>query len=135
MPTTSPGGAGAQGGTSTGGQLKLSDLVPVAGNMTNAFTGALAGAAQARQLEQQEFVQLVEDIQRYHAEFKSGTLDKDDAQELINDAIEDTQSTLATAMAIREDAAAAAMNAAMKILEQAIQTTLSAAFTGFVFAL
>lgn len=116
-------------------QLKASDVITVATNMTGAFIGAATGAARARDLEQHEFAQLIEDIHRYHLECASGRLSRSDAQELINDAIDDVQSTLATAAAIRQDAVAGAMNVAMKVLSDAINTVLKAAFAGFAFSL
>lgn len=103
--------------------------------MTGAFIAAATGAARARDLEQHEFAQLIEDIHRYHVEYRNGTLSQRDAQELINDAMEDVQSTLATATAIRQDAIAGAMNVAIKVLSDAIHTVLNAAFAGFAFTL
>jgi hypothetical protein len=103
--------------------------------MSKAFFQYLHMSSQASALEQHEFAQLIEDIHRYHQEYKNGQLSRPDAQELINDAIDDAQSTIATARGMREDSVRAATNAALQVLQKAIETTLSAAFTGFVFAL
>jgi hypothetical protein len=116
-------------------QLKATDLISVATDMTNAFIGAAVRAAGAKDFEQREFAQLIEDIHRYQLEFRHGRLSQRDAQELIDDAVQDTQSTLATATAMRQDAITGAMNAAINVLSQAIRTTLNAAFAGFAFTL
>lgn len=129
------GGSGGAGGGAAPGALNPADLAQAASNMLTAFGGAITGYFQASANEKQELTQLIVDIQQYNLQYQSGDLTKKGAQRFIQEAIQDATDTMQTYAQIREAQADAAMNAALQILEQAIQTTLSAAFAGFAFAL
>jgi hypothetical protein len=127
--------AGGGGGGAPPGTLNEGSLAPVVSSMLTAFAQSIAGNYQAGQLEQHEFTQLLEDIYEYNLEYQQNQLTAAAAQSLISMALDAVPSVIATARALRKDAAVIAMNGAKQVLNQAIQTTLSAAFGAFAFKL
>jgi hypothetical protein len=119
----------------TGTTLDPSVLAPTVSDMLTAFGKAINGSFSADAFVRHELTQLVEDIQNYNALYRSKALSARDAQDLINGAIEAIPNVIATGAAIREDSVKIALNAAMQVLSQAIQTTLKAVFAGFAFTL
>lgn len=99
--------------------------------VANFFTGK----AQAEAVVRHEFSQLIEDIHSFYLQYHQGSLTKKEAQLLITQRRNQIPAILAFRTQLQSDLAQKATNDAIITIQDAISTVLSAAFSGFKFAL
>jgi len=107
----------------------------VVGDIWTAIANYFKGRGDVEQFVKHEFSQLIEDLHSYYVQYRAGQLSQDETQLLITQSRHEVPAILAYRTQLQADLAQKATNDAIKIIQEAITAILSAAFSGFKFAL
>jgi hypothetical protein len=133
-PKKQPGKA-AGGASSPPGALDPQSEATVVGDIWKAVSDLISGASQVEQIVNHEFSQLIEDLHSYYVQYRSGQLNKRDAQFLITQRRSQVPAILALRAGLQANLAQQITNDGIKAIQEAFNTVLAAAFSGFKFAL
>ncbi len=112
------------------------DVNKVVGDMVQASAGALIkGGKQASEYASHEYAQFIEDIEHVQTMAEDGTITAQEAQALVNQHKLSMQAVLLTVEGLGLIAVQNAINAALKVLSDALSAALGTAFKGLKFAI
>jgi threonine dehydratase len=112
------------------------DIGKVVSDMVQASANALIkGGRQATEFATHEYAQFIQDIEHIQTMAEQGTITEETAQSLVEQHKLSMQAVLLTIEGLGLIAVQNAINAALKVLNDALAAALGAAFQGLKFAL